>query len=137
MLNLDTHILIRAIEGKLSANERSLLIQDPEWSVSSIVLWEITRLQQIGRIRYGLDHPPLSVALDRVHQWPISRRVCLNLRALDFQSDPADEIIAATSLTHQTTCDTRRSNPNVAAGAVSLMSYSCRNATSGSILVAR
>jgi PIN domain nuclease of toxin-antitoxin system len=33
----------------------------------------------------------------------------LNLRRLDFQSDPADEIIAATSLTHDIPLLTRDS----------------------------
>jgi PIN domain nuclease of toxin-antitoxin system len=34
---------------------------------------------------------------------------CLNLRALEFQSDSADEIIAATSLTHDIPLLTRDS----------------------------
>lgn len=101
MLNLGTHILIKAVEGCLTTHETGVLTDDPEWSISAIVLWEITKLHQLGRIRYGLDYPPLAEAVDRLHIWPISRPVCLNLRALDFQSDPADEIIAATSLTHQ------------------------------------
>lgn len=101
MLNLDTHILIKALEGGLTTRERKLLNADAEWSVSAIVIWEIAKLHQSGRIRYGLDHPALAAALDQVHVWPITRQVCLNLRSLDFQSDPADEIIAATSVTHQ------------------------------------
>jgi len=101
MLNLDTHILIKALEGNITPRERTLLAEDPEWSISAIVLWEITKLNQLGRLRYGLDHEPLASALAEVHIWPITRQVCLNLRGLDFQSDPADEIIAATSLTHK------------------------------------
>ena len=62
---------------------------------------------QLARIRYGLNHPPLAAALDRVHLWLISREACLNLRVLDFQSDPADEIIAATSLMHNVPLLTR------------------------------
>jgi PIN domain nuclease of toxin-antitoxin system len=100
MLNLDTHILIKALEGTVTARERTLLTEDPEWSISAIVLWEIAKLNQLGRLRYGLDHQHLAAALDQMHIWPITRQVCLNLRALDFQSDPADEIIAATSLTY-------------------------------------
>ena len=100
MLNLDTHILIKAFEGSLTARERRVLIADPEWSISAIVLWEIAKLHQLGRLTYGLDHETFAAAVDRVHVWPITRQVCLNLRALDFESDPADEIIAATSLTH-------------------------------------
>jgi PIN domain nuclease of toxin-antitoxin system len=109
MLNLDTHILIKALEGNVTPHERSVLTEDPEWSISAIVLWEITKLNRLGRLRYGLDHEPLAAALDQVHVWPITRQVCLNLRALDFKSDPADEIIAATSLTHQVPLLTRDS----------------------------
>ena len=107
MLNLDTHILIKAIEGDLTARERKVLTADPEWSISAIVIWEIAKLHQLGRLRHGLDHPQLAAAVDQVHVWPISSSVCLNLRALDFQSDPADEIIAATSLTHRVPLLTR------------------------------
>lgn len=107
MLNLDTHILLKSIEGSLTLPEQTILTEDPEWGISAIVLWEITKLHQLGRIRYGLDYPPIAAVLDRVRTWPISREVCLNLRILDFQSDPADEIIAATSLAHNVPLLTR------------------------------
>ena len=107
MLNLDTHILLKSMEGSLTLSERTILTEDPEWGISAIVLWEITKLHQLGRIRYGLDHPPVAAVLDKVRIWPISREVCLSLRFLDFQSDPADEIIAATSLTHDVALLTR------------------------------
>jgi PIN domain nuclease of toxin-antitoxin system len=100
MLNLDTHILVKAFEGSLTPHEQSVLTEDPEWSISAIVLWEIAKLHQLGRLRYGLDYEPLATALDQLYVWPITRQVCLNLRPLDFRSDPAGEIIAATSLTH-------------------------------------
>jgi len=109
MLNLDTHILIKAFEGNLTLHERDVLTADPEWSISAIVLWEIATLHRLGRLAYGLDHEPLAAALDQVHIWPITRQLCVNLRRLDFQSDPADEIIAATSLTHNIPLLTRDS----------------------------
>ena len=109
MLNLDTHILIKAFEGRLTRRERNVLTADPEWSISAIVVWEIAKLHQLGRLPYGFDHETFAAALDGVHVWPITRQVCLNLRALDFQSDPADKIIAATSLTHEIPLLTRDS----------------------------
>ena len=109
MLNLDTHILIKAFDGSLTPHERNVLTDDPEWSISAIVLWEIAKLHQLGRLAYGLDHETFAAAVDQVHVWPITRQVCLNIRALDFQSDPADEIIAATSLTHRIPLMTRDS----------------------------
>jgi len=109
MLNLDTHILIKAFDGSLTPHERNVLTEDPEWSISAIVLWEITKLHQLGRVEYGLDNEAFIAAVDRVQIWPITRQVCLNLRALDFKSDPVDEIIAATSLTHDIPLLTRDS----------------------------
>ncbi len=44
MLNLDTHILIKAFEGRLTPRERNVLTADPEWSISAIVVWEIVEL---------------------------------------------------------------------------------------------
>ncbi len=99
MLNLDTHILLFALEGALTRPEKKLLDGD-RWGISSIVLWEITKLRQKRRIAIGLDHPVLASALRRIHVWPISVDVCRNMLALDFWSDPADELIAATSLTY-------------------------------------
>ena len=100
MLNLDTHILLHALHGRLEPAEERLLAADADWGVSAIVLWEIEKLYRKGRILHGLDYAPLALALGRLQIWPITAEVCRNLRVLDFTSDPADELIAATSLTH-------------------------------------
>jgi PIN domain nuclease of toxin-antitoxin system len=39
--------------------------------------------------------------------WPLTLDVCRAIRQLDFRSDPADEIIAATSLVHRVPLVTR------------------------------
>lgn len=106
MLNLDTHILIRSFSGQLSRREAQLLANH-EWSISAIVLWEITKLRQLGRIEVDLDSPGFTRALASIHVWPLDMAVCRSLRALDFRSDPADEIIAATSLAHNVPLLTR------------------------------
>lgn len=106
MLNLDTHIVIFALIDKLTARERKLLINN-SWSISAIVLWEIEKLFQLERTTHGLSSPEFSRMLNTIHVWPIDVAVCRNLGALDFQSDPADEIIAATSLTHNVPLLTR------------------------------
>jgi len=106
MLNLDTHILIFALIGDLKPAERDALSRD-SWSMSAIVLWELSTLARLGRIEYDLDDPELSSLLSRIRVWPVDLAVCRKLRDLDFSSDPADEIIAATSLVHRIPLMTR------------------------------
>jgi PIN domain nuclease of toxin-antitoxin system len=108
MLNLDTHILINAVGNLLTKAEREVLAAGM-WGISDIVLWEIEMLHSRGRIGYGLDHAPLRETLRCVTIWPITAEVCLNLRSLDFHADPADEIIAATSIAHNVPLVTRDS----------------------------
>ena len=55
MLNLDTHILIDALRGLLTPQESKIIKRDVDWCISGIVLWEIVKLHQIGRIGFGLD----------------------------------------------------------------------------------
>ena len=106
MLNLDTHILLYALTGELTAKEARLLEADT-WSISAIVLWEIAKLAELGRIEVDLDGVELTRALARVHTWPITLEICRALRMLDVRSDPADELIAATSIVHRVPLVTR------------------------------
>lgn len=108
MLNLDTHILLFALSGDLTASERRLLAGD-EWSISGIVIWEIAKLSQLGRIQIDLDVPEMTRLLTRIHTWPITLDIGRAMKRLDFHSDPADEIIAATSLVHRVPLVTRDS----------------------------
>jgi PIN domain nuclease of toxin-antitoxin system len=97
MLNLDTHILIHAMTGEITPREGRLL-RAARWGISAIVLWELARLAELKRIEVDLDDPELDRFLANVHVWPLTLEVVRALRRLDFRSDPADEIIAATSL---------------------------------------
>ena len=99
MLNLDTHILVFALGGELRPRERTLLARN-RWSVSGIVLWELAKLVELGRIAMDLDDRDVVRALSRVHVWPIDLAVARASTRLDFESDPADELIAATSVVH-------------------------------------
>jgi|SRR5579883_991070 len=107
MLNLDTLILIRAVQGKLHPKERALLRRHQHWGIPGIVLWEIENLFKLRRIRFGLDYGPLAELLERLEIWPINRTVCMALRRLDFQSNPVDQIIAVTSLAYDVPLVTR------------------------------
>lgn len=106
MLNLDTHILLHALTGDLTAKENKVLSAD-NWSISGIVLWEIAKLAQLKRIEFDFDDVETVRALSAIHVWPIDIQICRHLALLDFKSDPADEIIAATSLAHKIPLVTR------------------------------
>lgn len=108
MLNLDTHILIYALQGELKSNEVELLAGD-QWSVSAIVLWEIAKLVELGRIEVDLGDRQVLRTLSRIHRWPIDLAVARASTKLDFKGDPADEIIAATSVVHGAPLVTRDS----------------------------
>ena len=106
MINLDTHILIHALTDELRSKEREQLVSH-QWGVSSIVLWEMTKLFQLGRITLDPGSADFARVLSRVHVWEIDLAICRALTALDFTSDPADELIAATSLVHRVPLLTR------------------------------
>ncbi len=106
MLNLDTHILIFALRGELRGRERELLAQN-RWSLSAIVPWELAKLAQLGRIDIDLDDRDIARTLSLLHVWPIDLAVALASTRLDFQGDPADELIAATSVVHEIPLVTR------------------------------
>ena len=74
MLNLDSHMVLHATTGDLTGREKALL-REHRWTISSIVIWEIGRLHELGRIEISLDHPLLAVAFDRLHVWDISKEV--------------------------------------------------------------
>ena len=99
MLNLDTHILLYAVVDDLTPAESQLLRGQP-WSISAIVLWEIAKLAQLGRIEVDLDDRKVNRTLAAIHVWPITVDIARTSTRLDVAVDPADELIAATSIVH-------------------------------------
>jgi PIN domain nuclease of toxin-antitoxin system len=91
---------------KLTKKEKDILHREP-WSISSIVIWEIARLYQLNRIELDLDDPEFSLILSNIHIWPLTLEVCKAIKDLDFVGDPADEIIAATSIVYNVPLITR------------------------------
>jgi len=106
VLVLDTHVLVYALAGELTRRERDVLSRD-EWSISAISLWELAKLVQLGRVEMDLESADVVRALARVHTWPITLEIARSSTQLDFRGDPADELIAATSLVHKAPLATR------------------------------
>ncbi len=106
MLNLDTHILIHALKGDLTAREEKVLSSD-SWGISAIVLWELAKLSELKRIDMDLESSEVVQALSKIQLWDLDLKVCQALKYLDVRSDPADEIILATSVVHKVPLITR------------------------------
>jgi PIN domain nuclease of toxin-antitoxin system len=106
MLNLDTHVLVFALAGTLSRREQALL-SNQQWGVSAIVFWELAKLVQKGRLTMDLDAAEVRRALASLTVWPIDLATARTSTALDFEADPADELIAATSVVQRVPLVTR------------------------------
>jgi len=97
MLNLDTHILIATLNGDLTPREHELVAKN-ELAISGVVLWELAKLVQIGRLRMDFESSEFRQCLRQLTVLPITLEIARTSTRLDFSSDPADEIIAATSI---------------------------------------
>ncbi|MDX2179629.1 MAG: PIN domain-containing protein [Bryobacteraceae bacterium] len=98
-LNLDTNIVLSLVWNRLRPRERKLL-DESRCGISSIVLWELRKLYRLKRLEFNVDGEREREALERLDVWPVTAEICHLTQRLDFQSDPADELIAATSLAH-------------------------------------
>lgn len=85
MISVDTHILVFALTGEVTDKERRVLASNT-WSVSAIVLWELAKLAQLGRIEIDLDDAELTRTLSGIHVWPIDLAVSIQSTRLDFKA---------------------------------------------------
>ncbi|MFT3743145.1 MAG: type II toxin-antitoxin system VapC family toxin [Pyrinomonadaceae bacterium] len=106
MLNLDTHILVKMLAGDLTPGESDLILNE-DLAISDIVFWELSKLVQLGRIQIDLDSVLFRRALRSLTVIPVSLAIARQSTQLDFSSDPADEIIAATSVVEKVPLLTR------------------------------
>jgi len=83
MLNLDTHVLLHAVAGRLLPTE-SRLLRNNRWGISAIVLWEIAKLAQLGRIAIDLEDVEVVRTLARVTVWPVTREIAQASTRLDI-----------------------------------------------------
>lgn len=97
MLNLDTHILVEGLIGGLTNRELDL-VEDEAIAISDIVLWEISKIVQHKHLSINVDGTAFRRLLRQLTVYPVTMEIARQSVSLDFRSDPADEIIAATSI---------------------------------------
>ena len=98
-VNLDTVIVLQSLKDDLKPHEKRVL-ENSQWAVADIVYWEIAKLVQGGKVQIDLTSPTLLAFYSRVQTLPITPVVARISTELDFDSDPADELIAATSIVY-------------------------------------
>ena len=106
MLNLDTHIVVALLSGDLSKLEHQLIAGD-SLAISDIVLWELAKLVEIGRLDLDFDDSSFVAFHRDVTVFPVTLEIARKSTRLDFKSDPANEIIAATSIVEKAPLLTR------------------------------
>jgi PIN domain nuclease of toxin-antitoxin system len=106
MLTLDTHIVVALLNGELTEREGELVAGD-SLGVSDVVLWELSKLVDLGRLELDFEDVEFRTFLRSVTILPITIEIARRSTALDFASDPADEIIAATAIVEQAPLLTR------------------------------
>ncbi len=99
MVNLDTHIVVFAFNGELTADERALM-QDEDWAICPMVLRELAYLVEKRGLRLPMYSRKFQNFLRDLSILPIDMNVARASVKLDFRSDPADELIAATSIVY-------------------------------------
>jgi PIN domain nuclease of toxin-antitoxin system len=97
MLNLDTHMLVALAEGDISPDELACTVNE-ELAISDIVQWELSMLVRKNRLTIDFDSPEFRAWRRHLTVLPITWEIAHQSTLLDFSSDPADEIIAATSV---------------------------------------
>ena len=76
-------------------------------AVSEIVLWKLTKLVQLKRLELDFEDAGFGASLRTVAVFPITLHIAHQSSKLDFRADPADEIIAATSIVESAPLPTR------------------------------
>ena len=97
MLNLDTHMLVALFTGEVSEPEYRCAVTE-QLAISDIVLWELAKLIERRRVLIDTESPGFAAWLRSLVVFPITWEIARRSTQLDFSSDPADEIIAATSV---------------------------------------
>ena len=107
MVNLDTHILVAVLNDSLTGRERTALEADSSWCIADIVLWELAMLAARKRIVLELGSRELREALSVLQIFPVTLDLARVSGTLNFNADPTDHLIVATSIVHDVPLMTR------------------------------
>jgi PIN domain nuclease of toxin-antitoxin system len=105
MILLDTHIFVfwvNEAERLRPVTRRLIEAEADSILISSITLWEIAKLVQLGRLSLSLpvtEWLEQALAYPKVRVVPLSPTIAIESTVLPqpFHKDPADEIIVATA----------------------------------------
>ena len=104
MILMDTHIFIWWVNNdpKLNPIYRKLLENEKEPVISVFTLWEIAKLNQIGKFQFNMPLENWFVKVLKFHkinQIPLDIKIIVESSSLpgNFHKDPADQLIVATS----------------------------------------
>lgn len=106
MIVIDTHIWIwlAAEPEKLTAAARDAILGAKEIGVPAISLWEISMLEERGRITLSLPRLQwfdLYLSSGRFRLLPLTPAFADKSVSLNMHADPADRLIAATALLNE------------------------------------
>ena len=108
LILLDTHVFVWwvAQRANLSTRARKAIEKAPRRMLADISLWEIAKLVSSGRLQFDRDVERwLDAALEETQIEVIALSAAIAVRstriAANFHGDPADQIIAATSLVQE------------------------------------
>lgn len=110
MINLDTNIVIFAVQGEHKPQEAASMDGAP-WAISPIVYWELALQISRGSLP-GLtfDDQELNDLLGRLAVLPLTMEVARLSQEIDINRDPADRLIVATSIVYEVPLLTRDSH---------------------------
>ncbi len=106
-INLDTNIVLNFLDKNLSEKEKSILNEQTDYCISAMVLWELAMLSSKNRIDFDFESEEWKELSDVLTVLPITEAIASQSVKMDFRSDPADHIIAATSIVHKIPLMTR------------------------------
>ncbi|HLW78590.1 MAG TPA: hypothetical protein VKU44_03235 [Terriglobia bacterium] len=84
MLNLDTHMVVHFLTGDCTDREHEM-IAGQEIAISDMVLWELAKLAECGRLKIDLDSGEFLEFLREMTVFPVNLEIAIAKHAPGFQ----------------------------------------------------